>query len=48
MPDDWIYADAAGAVVIPPADLREVMEEVARIEERDAAGVGRMREEDAR
>lgn len=45
-PGDWIYADAAGSVVIPPGDLREVLEEAARIEERDAATVARMRAED--
>jgi regulator of RNase E activity RraA len=45
-PGDWIYADASGAVVIPPADLRPVLEEAARIEERDAQIVARMREED--
>ena len=48
LPGDWIYADSAGAVVIPPADLRTILEEAARIEERDAAEVARMREEDAR
>jgi regulator of RNase E activity RraA len=48
VPGDWIYADAAGVVVIPPGDLRPVLEEAARIEERDAETVARMREEDAR
>lgn len=46
-PGDWIYADASGAVVIPPGDVREVLEEAARIEERDAAEVERMRAVDA-
>ena len=45
-PGDWLYADASGAVVIPPGDLREVLEQAARIEERDAAEVERMREVD--
>jgi regulator of RNase E activity RraA len=45
-PGDWIYADAAGAVVVPPGDLRPVLEEAARIEERDAETVARMRAED--
>lgn len=45
-PGDWIYADAAGGVVIPPGDLRDVLEEAARIEERDAQAVARMRAED--
>ena len=47
LPGDWIYADRAGAVVIPAADLREILEEAARIEERDAAEVARMRARDA-
>jgi 4-hydroxy-4-methyl-2-oxoglutarate aldolase len=46
VPGDWVYADRAGAVVIPAADLRPVLEEAARIEERDAAEVERMRERD--
>lgn len=48
LPGDWVYADASGVVVIPPADLREILEEAARIEERDAAEVVRMREADRR
>ncbi len=47
VPGDWIYADRSGAVVIPGPDLRPVLEEAARIEERDAAEVARMRERDA-
>jgi regulator of RNase E activity RraA len=47
IPGDWIYADRAGAVVIPDPDLREILEEAARIEARDAAEVARMRERDA-
>ncbi len=47
LPGDWIYADASGAVVIPPADLGEILEEAARIEERDATTVERMRADDA-
>ena len=46
-PGDWVYADASGAVVIPPGDVREILEEAARIEERDAAEVVRMRAADA-
>ncbi len=46
-PGDWIYADASGAVVIPPGDVRAILEEAARIEERDAAEVVRMRAADA-
>ena len=33
--------------MIPPGDVREILEEAARIEERDAAEVERMREVDA-
>jgi regulator of RNase E activity RraA len=46
-PGDWIYADASGAVVSPPGDVGEILEEAARIERRDAAEVERMREADA-
>jgi regulator of RNase E activity RraA len=45
-PGDWVYADRSGAVVIPPGDLRAVLEEAARIEERDAETVARMRDQD--
>lgn len=48
LPGDWVYADRSGAVVIPPDDLRPILEEAARIEERDAAEVARMREADVR
>jgi regulator of RNase E activity RraA len=47
VPGDQIYADASGVVVIPAGDLRKILEEAARIEERDAAEVARMRERDA-
>ncbi len=47
VPGDQVYADASGAVVIPAGDLRPILEEAARIEERDAAEVARMREADA-
>ncbi len=39
LPGDWIYADAAGAVVIPDADVAAVLAEAHAIEERDAAAV---------
>lgn len=47
LPGDWIDADRSGAVVIPAGDLREILEEAARIEGRDAAEVARMREADS-
>jgi regulator of RNase E activity RraA len=46
IPGDWVYADRSGAVVIPPDDLRAVLEEAARIEQRDAEIVARMRDDD--
>lgn len=46
IPGDWVYADRSGAVIVPSDDLRPVLEEAARIEERDAAEVARMRAED--
>lgn len=46
IPGDWVYADRSGAVVIPRDDLRAVLEEADRIEQRDAAAVARMRAED--
>lgn len=47
VPGDIVYADRAGTVVIPAGDLRPVLEEAVRIEERDAAEVARMGERDA-
>lgn len=46
IPGDWVYADRAGTVVIPSDDLRAILEEAARIEERDAAEVERLRAAD--
>jgi regulator of RNase E activity RraA len=43
MPGDWVFADAAGAVVIPANAVSDVVEEAARIEERDAAAVKKIR-----
>jgi regulator of RNase E activity RraA len=45
-PGDWVYADAAGAVVMPAADVAEVLEEAVRIDQRDAATTARAWEED--
>lgn len=39
LPGDWIYADGAGAVVIPAADLDAVLADAHLIEEKDAAAV---------
>lgn len=45
-PGDWIYADGSGAVVIPPADVRAVLQDAIAGEERDAASKARMKTED--
>jgi regulator of RNase E activity RraA len=45
-PGDWIHADASGAVVIPGAEVDEVLQDAVAIVERDAAQVERLRAED--
>jgi regulator of RNase E activity RraA len=42
VPGDYVYADGAGAVIIPAAIVREVMEDAAAREERDLASMERM------
>lgn len=39
LPGDWVYADTAGAVVIPDVDLEAVIAAAHEIEARDAAAV---------
>ena len=39
LPGDWVFADAAGAVVIPAGDVAAVLADARAIEERDAAAV---------
>lgn len=39
LPGDWIFADAAGAVVIPAEAIDEVLSDARLIEEKDAAAV---------
>jgi len=39
LPGDWIYADRAGAVVIPAGDLEAVLADARLIEEKNAAAV---------
>ncbi len=39
LPGDWIYADTAGAVVIPDADIEAVVTAAHEIEAKDAAAV---------
>jgi regulator of RNase E activity RraA len=46
VPGDYIYADAAGAVIIPQADIVGVLEEAARIEQTDADFLEQIRDED--
>lgn len=43
MPGDWVFADTAGAVVIPSIAVVDIVEEAARIEDRDAATVKKIR-----
>jgi 4-hydroxy-4-methyl-2-oxoglutarate aldolase len=42
-PGDWVYADEAGLVVIPPADVDEVLREARAIEAADAEAVRAIR-----
>lgn len=44
---DWVYADRSGAVVIPAADVDDVLADAEAIAERDAAEVARRQAEDA-
>ena len=46
MPGDYIYADSTGAVVVPAAEIREVLEEAIESEIRDQASADRMIHED--
>jgi len=39
LPGDWVYADGAGAVIIPAGDIDAVLADARTIEERDAAAV---------
>jgi 4-hydroxy-4-methyl-2-oxoglutarate aldolase len=43
MPGDWVFADTAGAVVIPAIAVAEIVEDARRIEEQDAATVKKIR-----
>lgn len=43
MPGDWVFADTAGAVVIPAVAVSDIVDEAVRIEERDAATVKKIR-----
>ena len=43
MPGDWVFADNAGAVVIPASAVSDIVEDARRIEERDAAAVKKIR-----
>ena len=46
MPGDFIYADSAGAVVIPEAQLREVLEGAVAVTREDAAAIESIKAED--
>lgn len=43
MPGDWVFADNAGAVVIPGSVVSDIVDEAVRIEDRDAAAVKKIR-----
>ncbi|WP_405771165.1 RraA family protein [Actinacidiphila glaucinigra] len=44
-PGDYVFADTAGAVVIPRASIERVLQEAAKIDAEDAASVARIRGE---
>lgn len=46
LPGDYVYADSSGAVIIPAADVRAVLEDAAASEIRDAESAERMIDED--
>jgi regulator of RNase E activity RraA len=46
LPGDYVYADSAGAVVIPAVVVEDVLQDAAAREVRDAASAERMRRED--
>jgi 4-hydroxy-4-methyl-2-oxoglutarate aldolase len=46
IPGDYVYADGAGAVIVPAALVGEVMEDAVVREEKDAASMERMKTED--
>ena len=39
LPGDWVYADGAGAVIVPAGDVEAVLADARVIEEQDAAAV---------
>lgn len=46
LPGDYVYADSAGAVVVPAGLIEEVLEDAAAREQRDLASIESMRSED--
>ena len=46
LPGDYVYADGAGAVIVPAGDVRAVLEEAVRIEAADARFIEQIRAED--
>lgn len=46
IPGDYVYADGAGAVILPASVAREVMEDAAERERKDLASMDRMLTED--
>ena len=45
VPGDYIYADTAGAVVIPAGSIDDILAEAHRVDEEDARAVERIRVE---
>lgn len=46
LPGDYVYADSAGAVIIPAGDVEEILADAAKREEKDRASMERMKDED--
>ncbi|MFN8110090.1 MAG: RraA family protein [Thermoleophilia bacterium] len=46
IPGDYVYADAAGAVIVPAGLIAEVLEDAANREKKDLASMERMKDED--
>ena len=44
-PGDFVYADSAGAVIVPPSQVDAVLEEALRVNEEDRSAVRTIAEE---
>jgi regulator of RNase E activity RraA len=45
-PGDFVYADSAGAVVVPPAQLESVVEEALKVNEEDRNAIHTIADEE--